>query len=300
MPGRLLPTPQPIDVHVTLAPLRRGPADPTMRMGREIWRTTRTPDGPATIRIGPHADGLEVEAWGPGAQDVLRRASSMLGLDDDPREFQPADPLLRRLHALRPGLRLARSGAVMEALLPAILEQKVTSTEAYRAWRGIVLRYGEPAPGPAGEAGMRVAPAPSLLAELPYYAFQPLGLERRRAEVIRRVCAMAAAIEAAGADGSGALAARLLAIPGIGPWTAAEVAVRALGDPDAVSVGDFHLPNLVSWALAGEPRGSDERMLRLLEPYRGQRARAVRLLELSGIRAPRYGPRMAPRSIAAI
>ncbi len=300
MATRVLGTTDPVDIGLTLAPLHRGPGDPTMRMGRETWRTTRTPDGPATIRIAPHKDGLEVEAWGPGAEDVLARAISLAGVDDDPAEFRPPDPLLRRLHALRRGLRLARSGAVMEALVPAILEQKVTGTEAHRAWRALVLRYGEPAPGPAGEAGMRVAPAAGVLAALPYYAFHPLGVERRRAEVIRRACWMAASLEAAMAEGPAALTARLVAIPGIGQWTAAEVCARALGDPDAVSVGDFHLPNLVSWALAGEPRGTDERMLELLEPYRGQRARAIRLLELSGIRAPRYGPRMSPRSIASM
>jgi 3-methyladenine DNA glycosylase/8-oxoguanine DNA glycosylase len=91
--------------------------------------------------------------------------------------------------------------------------------------------------------------------------------------------------------------ARLMAVPGIGPWTAAEVGVRALGDPDAVSVGDFHLPNLVAFALAGEPRANDARMLELLEPYRGQRARVIRLLELSAIRPPRYGPRLSPRRL---
>ena len=300
MPSRVLATPDPIDIGLTLAPLQRGPGDPTMRMGREIWRTTHTPDGPATIRIAPRPGGIEVEAWGPGADEVLARATSLTGLEDDPGAFQPADPLLRRLHALRRGLRLARSGAVMEALIPAILEQKVTGTEAYRAWRGLVIRYGEPAPWPAGEAGMRLAPTPAVLAGLPYYEFHPLEVERRRADVIRRVCAMAAKLEAAGREGPGPLSARLIAIPGIGPWTVAEVLVRALGDPDAVSVGDFHLPNLVSWALAGEPRGTDERMVELLEPYRGQRARAVRLLETSGLRAPRYGPRMAPRSIASM
>ena len=92
---------------------------------------------------------------------------------------------------------------------------------------------------------------------------------------------------------------RLTLLPGLGPWTAAEVAVRALGDRDALSVGDYHVPNLVSWALAGEPRGTDARMLELLEPYRPHRARVVRLLEAAGIRSPRYGPRMAPRRIAS-
>ena len=91
-----------------------------------------------------------------------------------------------------------------------------------------------------------------------------------------------------------------LAVPGIGPWTAAEVAVRALGDDDAVSVGDFHIPNLVAWALAGEPRADDTRMLELLEPYRGRRALVVRLLELGGSMAPRRGPRLSPRRIEGI
>jgi 3-methyladenine DNA glycosylase/8-oxoguanine DNA glycosylase len=300
MASRVLPTPVTIDLGVTLAPLRHGPGDPTMRIGREVWRTTRTVAGPATIRFAPLLGGVEVEAWGPGASDVLERAPSLVGLADDPSLFQPGSALLRRLHALRPGLRLPASGAAMESLVPAILEQKVTGTEAFRAWRALVLRYGEVAPGPAGGAGMRVAPLPSVLAGLPYYAFHPLGVERRRAEVIRRVCAAAASIEAAAVLGPAALTARLVAFPGIGPWTAAEVGLRALGDPDAVSVGDFHLPHVVSWALAREPRGTDERMLELLEPYRGQRARVVRLLELSGIGYPRYGPRQPIRSIAAI
>ena len=75
---------------------------------------------------------------------------------------------------------------------------------------------------------------------------------------------------------------------------------RAFGDPDVVSVGDVHLPSTVSWALAGEPRATDERMLELLEPFRGQRGRVVRWIESAGIQAPRFGPRMPPRRIAGI
>ncbi len=89
----------------------------------------------------------------------------------------------------------------------------------------------------------------------------------------------------------------LLAIPGVGPWTAGEVGRAALGDPDAVSVGDYHLPSLVAWLLAGERRADDARMLELLEPYRGQRGRVIRLLEAAGTWPPRRGPRMPARSI---
>ena len=195
-------------------------------------------------------------------------------------------------------MRIPRSRAVLESLVPAILEQKVIGEEARRALFGLVRVYGEAAPGPP-ELGLRLPPRPETLAGLPYYDFHPFGVERRRAELIRRVAARAAWFEAIVDLPLGDAYARLTAVPGIGPWTAAEVGVRALGDPDAVSVGDFHLPNLVAFALAGEPRGTDERMLELLEPYRGRRALVVRLLELGGIRAPRHGPRLSIHRIQA-
>ncbi len=193
-----------------------------------------------------------------------------------------------------PGLRIGRSGAVLEALIPAILEQKVTGTEARRAYRGIIARWGEAAPGPFG---LRLMPAPEVLARLPYEAFHPIGLERRRADLVRAVALRATRFEEIVDLPLPDAYRRLTALPGLGPWTAAEVAFRALGDPDAVSIGDFHLPNLVAYALAGEQRATDARMLELLAPYRGQRGRVIRLLEASGIRPPARGPRMAIRSI---
>jgi 3-methyladenine DNA glycosylase/8-oxoguanine DNA glycosylase len=287
----------PLDLGRTLGPLSRGPGDPTIRLAAgRAWRATRTPDGPATIAL-THRDGeLHAEAWGPGAERALADVPALLALDGPPRPIPPGHPLIGQLARRAPGVRIPRSGAVLESLLPAILEQKVTGQEARRAWHGLIRVHGEPAPGPP-EWRLRLGPAPATLAALPYYAFHPFGVERRRAELLRRVATRSAWFEAVAELPLAEGYARLTAVPGIGPWTAAEVGVRALGDDDAVSVGDFHLPNLVAFALAGEPRGTDERMLELLEPYRGQRARVVRLLELSGIRAPRYGPRLATRRI---
>ena len=294
---RDFPVDGPLDLRRTLAPLGRGPGDRTLRfvVGR-AWRATRTPDGPATVALLHAGDKLGVQAWGPGAERALAGVPALVGLEQEPASFAGGHPTLSALARRFPGIRIPRTGAVLESLIPAILEQKVIGEEARRALFQLVRRYGEPAPGPS-ELGLRLPPASATLAGLPYYAFHPLGVERRRAELIRRVASRAAWFEAIVDLPLPEAYVRLTAVPGIGPWTAAEVAVRALGDVDAVSVGDFHLPNLVAFALAGEPRGTDARMLELLEPYRGYRALVIRLLELSGIRAPRYGPRLSFRRI---
>jgi 3-methyladenine DNA glycosylase/8-oxoguanine DNA glycosylase len=297
MPPRRYPSAGPLDLRRTLAPLGRGSADRTIRLapGR-VWRATRTADGPASVAITQGVDEVVAEAWGPGADRALAAIPELLGLTDAPEPPLAGHPTVAALARRFPGVRIPRSRAVLESLVPAILEQKVIGEEARRALVGLTRRYGEPAPGPS-EWGLRLPPSPETLAGLPYYDFHPFGVERRRAELIRRVAARAAWFEAIVDLPFDAAYARLTAVPGIGPWTAAEVGVRALGDPDAVSVGDFHLPNLVAFALAGEPRGTDARMLELLEPYRGRRALVVRLLELSGIAAPRYGPRLSIRRI---
>jgi 3-methyladenine DNA glycosylase/8-oxoguanine DNA glycosylase len=285
----------PIDLPLTLAPIAHGRGDPTVRFGPDgFWRATRTPEGPATVLLRPSADGVMVSAWGPGATTAVAESADLVGAHDDPGQLVPHHRLVADLARRMPGLRLPRTNRPFEALLPAICEQKVAGVEARAAFRGIVAAFGEPAPGPAP---LRLAPSAEVLAAQPYFAFHRFGLERRRADLIRVAARVALRLERATPAEA---YARMGAVPGIGPWTLAEVGRIAFGDPDAVSVGDYHLPNLVAWALAREPRADDARMLELLEPYRGQRARVVRLLEASGIRAPRYGPRMAPRSIARI
>jgi 3-methyladenine DNA glycosylase/8-oxoguanine DNA glycosylase len=285
----------PIDLPLTLGPIAHGRGDPTIRFAPDgIWRATRTPDGPATIRLRAATGGVEISAWGAGAASAVGGAADLIGANDDPTALVPQHRLLGDLVHRFPGLRLTRTNRPFEALLPAICEQKVAGVEARAAFRGIIAAHGEPAPGPAG---LRLAPSPATLAALPYFAFHRFGLERRRADLIRRVAQLAPSFETAGPTEA---YARLGAMPGIGPWTLAEVGRIAFGDPDAVSVGDYHLPNVVAYALAREPRADDARMLELLEPYRGQRGRVQRLLEAAGIQAPRYGPRMSPQRIAEL
>jgi len=178
-----------------------------------------------------------------------------------------------------------------------VLEQKVTGHQAWRSWSRLVRRYSDPAPGPIE---LMLPPEAKVLSALGYCDFHPLGVEKRRADTVLRVCGLAPKLNSLVSRPLEEARALMGKIPGVGPWTVAEVSRVALGDVDAVSVGDIHLPHLVTWNLAGEPRGDDARMLELLEPYLGQRARALRLLELTGNWAPRRGPRYNPIPIAKL
>jgi 3-methyladenine DNA glycosylase/8-oxoguanine DNA glycosylase len=292
---RTIAVEEPYDLVGTLFPLRRGTGDPTMRIeGREAWRAARTPEGPVTLRLQHGGRMVVATAWGPGAVWALEHAPGLIGADDDLSAFEPRDDVMARLWKEHRGVGLTRALDVVRTLIAAVLEQKVVGLEARRAWRQMTAAVSEPAPG---EGGLLLPPDPSRVAELPYFRFHPWGVERRRAEVVRAVCARAASLEALAEVPPEEARRRLEAMPGVGPWTSAEVARLSLGDPDAVSVGDYHLPNIVAWALAGETRGTDKRMLELLEPYRGQRGRVQLLLEASHISPPAYGPRLEARSI---
>jgi len=285
--------PWPVDLALALDPHRRGAGDPTLRSvpGGAFWRTSRTPDGPGTLRVALTGGRVAASAWGPGAEWMLETLPELLGDGDDLSGFVPGHEVLRDAARRHPGLRIGRTSRVLEALVPAVLEQKVVSTEARRAWRWLLGRYGEPAPGPAPE-GMRVFPPPEVWWSIPSWDWHRAGTEAVRARTVANAARHAGKLEAAG-DSAGA--DRLLrALPGIGVWTSAEVRQRSHGDADAVSVGDFHLPSLVGWSLSGE-RADDARMLRLLAPYRGHRHRVSRLLGLGGVRPPARGPRMPVR-----
>ncbi len=285
---------------LTLSPHRHGGGDPAWRRTPDgaVWRTSRTPDGPGTMRITVRSGEACGQAWGPGAEWLLETLPQLLGVDDDVSGF--ADLLARNgsrdagfvaeLAARHPGLRIGRTLRVFEALVPAVLEQKVVGREAWRAWRWLMRKYGEAAPGPAPD-GMAVMPPPEVWRKIPSWDWHRAGAEAVRARTIINAAHHAAKLEST----TCAQADRLLrALPGIGVWTSAEVRQRSHGDPDAPSVGDFHLPGIVGWALSGQ-KTDDAGMLALLEPFRGHRYRVTRLIELSGIRPPARGPRMPAR-----
>lgn len=287
-----------MDLARTLFPLRRGTGDPTIRIdGQVAWRASRTPEGPAAVRFERTTPTTVVaESFGPGAGWALDHAPGVVGALDHPEGFVPRHPAIVRAVSRLRGLRMTRTREVLPALLAAICEQKVTGVRARRAWRGLVRATSEGAPG---DGDLLLPPDPGRVAVLPSFAFHRFEVEARRAAVLRGVAARATRVEELASLPLAGAHERLLAFPGVGPWTAVEVARLALGDADAVSIGDYHVPNMIAWALAGEPRGNDERMLELLEPYRGHRGRVQHLLEASGVHAPRFGPRAEIGSIAS-
>jgi len=282
-----------VNVRLTLTVQGRGRGDPTFQTddAGAIWRTSLTPDGPATIRVlparsaategGEPAALVRARAWGPGARWMLDALPAALGLYDDISAFDPdVHPVIKDAARRHPDLRIGRSGRLLEALVPAILEQKVVVLEAHRAWRILLAKYGTPPPGPAPR-GMRVFPDPRTWRRIPSWDWHRAGVEGVRAETIIRAASVADSLERLLTLSHDEADRKLRTIPGIGVWTSAEARQRAAGDPDAVSVGDYHLKNVVGWALAGRDRSTDEEMLALLEPFKGHRHRATRLIGLS-------------------
>ena len=290
----------PVSLDVTLGPLQRSSGDPTQRRDADgaWWRTARTPDGPGSIRLRAADGEIDISAWGPGAEWLVAAAPRLLGAGDDPSGFRPQHPVIAATARRLPHLRLGGTGLVFELVVPSVLEQRVTGREAWRSWRELVRRFGEPAPGPA-PAGLRVLPAPETWRRLPSWEWHRAGVDPGRARTVVAAAQSAHRLDECMSLPRDERFARLRAVPGVGEWTAAEVAQRAWGDPDAVSVGDFHLPALVGWALIGRPV-DDDGMLELLQCYAGHRHRAVRLVELSGVGQPRFGPRMPVGNIRAI
>jgi 3-methyladenine DNA glycosylase/8-oxoguanine DNA glycosylase len=290
-----------VDLGSTLWPLVRGSGDPAHRADPAggFWRACLTPDGPGTLRLRALDGVVTARAWGAGADWLLEHVPVLLGDRDDWSALDlSGQPRLQDVLRRHPGMRLPRTGLVMDALVPAVLEQRVTGREARRSWRYLLRWYGTAAPGPRPE--LRVPPATQVLLRIPTWDWHRMGVDLQRQRAIRAAATVAARLEeCVDLDATAALR-RLRVVPGVGEWTAAETAQRALGHPDAISVGDYHLKDVVVHFFTGRPRGSDEEMCELLAPWAGQRQRVMRLIEASGVGKPRFGPRFAPTDIRAI
>lgn len=291
-PGR------PVPVTAILRQQRRGGGDPTHRFDVEgrHWRASRTPQGPVTLAITAQdgAGYVRAQAWGPGAEWAVDQLPALLGELDDWTGFEPRHPVLAEARRHHPHLRLGRTGRVLEAIVPAIIEQKVTGQEAFAGFRALVRRHGEPAPGPGARVRLMLPPDAATLRAIPSWEWLALHVDPARSRAVVTAARHAEALERiVGVTGSES-ERRLRSLPGVGVWTSAEVRQRALGDPDAVSFGDYHVAKDVGWALEGEPF-DDARLASYLEPWRGHRGRVPFLVAAAGLHRPRRGPRMSPR-----
>jgi 3-methyladenine DNA glycosylase/8-oxoguanine DNA glycosylase len=292
----------PYSLRQTLGIIGRGPGDATIRFtAASAWLAFNTPDGPATLGITQRETELHARAWGPGAGYALAGAPALLGADDDWSPFDApgfTSTLPHRISEARrrhPALRLPSTRRMVDALVPAVLEQKVTALEARRSYAVLIRKFGSRAPGAGNHAeipgDLMVAPAPRQWAAIPSWEWHRAGVGPQRSATLMRAVGSASGLERLGQLPAVEAATKMQSIPGIGVWTAAEVTQRTHGDPDQVSVGDYHLAAYIGWALAGKPV-DDAGMLELLEPWRGHRQRVVRMLQLSGFRKPAFGPRM--------
>ncbi|TNM59630.1 DNA-3-methyladenine glycosylase 2 family protein [Streptomyces sp. NP160] len=283
---------RPTDLALTLSRLQHGRRDPTHQTSPDgvVWRTLNTAAGPATLALHQHGRVLTCRAWGPGAEPAVAAAPALLGGEDDPTGFEPRHPVLAAAHHRFPGLRLARTGDVFEALVGAVLSQRVEGTDANAAWTRLVTDLGAPTPGPA-PPGMRVFPSARAWAGLDQAAWRRAGVDVRRAATVQAAARVQPALERLAGRSGEQVDAALRTLQGVGAWTAAEVRQRALGDADAVSVGDFHLAAITGQVLAGRPF-DDAEMVEHLQPWRPHRHRVARLLYALGIESL---PRRAPR-----
>ncbi|WP_240181778.1 DNA-3-methyladenine glycosylase 2 family protein [Nocardioides sp. 616] len=287
----------PCPVQSVLGQHRRGGGDPTLRVvGTTTWRALRAPTGVATLAVSAlDGDGeVRARAWGPGAEWALDALPALLGAEDDPSGFEPRHPAVIEGLRLRPHWRLSRTGLLMESLVPSIIEQKVTGQEAFAGFRRLVRRFGEPAPGPA-EVDLWVQPPAEVLRAIPSWDWLALPVDPARSRALVQAARVADSLERLTRSPAEVVDRKLRTLPGIGVWTSAEVRARVLGDPDAVSFGDFHVAKDVGWAVAGTPF-TDEQLAEFLEPWRGHRGRVVAALMAARGHRPRHGPRMAPRT----
>lgn len=288
----------PCDPNDILRSVRRGVGDPAYQRDHDgtVWRAATTPEGPATVRIlaRPALAEVELEAWGSGAHWILDQSPAMLGADDDVTDFSPTDPKVRDVWATNPHWRVPTTGLVLEALVAAVIEQKVTGQEASTGWRRLLRRFGDAAPGPGSERGMHCLPTPETLALIPSWEWLRCHIDGARSRAIVRAARAAPALERTIGLPGDEVERRLRSLPGIGVWTAAEVRQRAHGDADAVSFADYHVAKHMGWALTGRQITDDELEV-LLKPERPHRYRIQYIVTSRLAGPPRRGQRRAPR-----
>jgi len=274
----------PIDLARTTLPLRLGPNDPSSAVvDGSVWLAVRTPLGGATVRIGYVGRTVEVVAWGEGADAAVDSSPNLIGATDDTSAFRTGTAEVEDLARRFAGVRLPRSGAVADALIAHLVWRTHTPFEAQRARLQLAERWGGRAPGPTT---LLLPPDPQELAGATHYDLHLAGLNPPVADMVKRIAASARRLDALALLPPGDAHRRLREVAGVDEWVAAKVAIAALGAPDAVPLGDVDLNRLVTSVISGSPTDSDDAFQACLDPWKGQRARVIRLIESAQVPSP--------------
>jgi len=272
----------PVHFPRTFSLQRLGPYDPTTDLTDDRFCKAFFYRGqPAAIEVVRDGAALAVKAYGEDAEELAAEAAAGLRQEDGYAEFATADTGVLRLHRMLPGLRVVRVPWLYDMTCSAILQQRIRTVDAMRDWRRITQRYGANAP-----LGLWAFPTAEVLVAVPQFELERMGIDAKRAKALLRFAKEMRFVSLRPGMDFEQLRQTLLRVVGIGPWTTETVMGYGAGDTDAAIPGDLHLPRIVCYALAGEMRGTDERMMELLEPFRGHRFRIIRLLYAAGLDVP--------------
>lgn len=283
-----------VDLLASLRWHRVGFPDPGVLTGQDHYTVAfRLGGEPVVLSLRPR-QRTEIAYALIGPPAVVQHLPAICGAHDDPEGLVALTATAPRLQGLVRRQRLVRLPRVpwlFEIALGTVLQQRVDFPSAAASYRELALRHGERAPGPER---LQLVPTPERLSRLPSHAFREAGVDGQRERAVRALAEAAPELDAlASLPGPAPAHARqvLERITGFGPWTVASILGYGLGDADAVPLGDYWLPHLVSNAMIGKARSDDREMEQLLEPYRPHRFRLVRVLYASGFDVQRFAPR---------
>lgn len=257
------------DLNLSTTLQRFGPRDPTSRRGRGAFvRAFWTASGPCTLALRQDGTDIEAEMVGPGAAEVREWLPRMFEFAPQELPLPCPHPGLKQLSRRLAGLKVGRVPWVFDVAQAFVLQQRVAFVDAAASHRWLVMRYGQDAPGPLS---LKLPLRPEQWLKVGLNRIQEAEVDPKRAQTLLRIAALGLETDAA----------RLGATRGVGPWTFQSVLGYGLGNPDAVPIGDLHLPRIVALFFAEQP-GGDERLLELLEPYRGVRFRVINWIMCAG------------------
>lgn len=271
------------DIPRTMALQQLGKYDPTARYEGSAFIKVHEDEHGRVVRhtIDWTEARVEIAVAGEGAAAVIEGWRDAFPLDDGIDDFVAEHPVLERLVAAFPALRLVRVPWRFDVAVGAVLQQRVAFVDAARAFRRIALEWG------VHDALGVALPGPRRFAAISTAQLQSIGIDAQRARTLHLLAReevltgfLRKAVDRV------RVRRRLTSIPGIGPWTTDMILGFGFGERNALPLGDVHLPSLVASTLGGQSHGTDAMMIELLRPYEGHRFRVARLLWSAVFGAP--------------